>query len=77
MSDINFKLPIIVGKFYKSICGSKVRIYATDGGNEVFSSCRVHGAIYNKLMGWRSGSWDINGHNDCTNRMDIISEWEP
>lgn len=67
------QLKIEVGKFYKIRSGEKVRIYATDGGDER----PIHGAIFEDnewiMHGWRDSGIQ---HVGLESGFDIVSEWE-
>ena len=66
------KLIIEVGKFYKTAAGNKVRIYATNCGEDD----PVHGAVL-LGSGWESRSWYSNGTycKENTSSSDIVDEW--
>lgn len=67
-------MEIEVGKFYRTISGEKVRIYATDGED----SCPVHGAILIPSKGWSLYHWAKDGGSTTGSRgiYDIVGEWE-
>jgi len=71
-------MKIEVGKLYKTRCGDKVRIYATDGAG----SWPIHGAAL-ESEGWCDESWSSLGsssfkHSFNHKKMgrEIVSEWE-
>lgn len=67
-------LKIETGKYYRTSGGSKVRIYATDGGGDY----PVHGAVLLDTV-WNSVSWTVSGRYSVDEeepQLDIISEWQ-
>lgn len=65
---------IEVGKFYRTMNGAKVRVYAVDGGTDAL----VHGAYLNVFGNWYSATWTRYGvfmadHYDSA--LNIVSEW--
>lgn len=67
-------MKIEVGKFYRTRGGEKVRIYATDGG-----TYPIHGAIYQKGMGWVVTEWSKEGYIfkfEGLDDFDIVGEWK-
>ena len=59
-------MTIEIGKQYRTRGGQEVRIYATDGDEEM----PVHGAVLTK-QGWRVDSWTLDG-KWCQNVTDAI-----
>ena len=70
------ELKIEVGKFYRTYDGSKVRIYALDGGGDH----STHGASQNGNGTWTPDSWTKCGRynraaKSSENELDIKEEW--
>ena len=59
-------MQIELGKQYRTRGGQEVRIYATDGDEEM----PVHGAILTK-HGWKVNSWALDGRW-CPNMTDAV-----
>ena len=67
---------IEVGKFYKTRCGMKARIYAIDGGAV---KNNIHGATFDsEYASWDQCSWGPNGRHLLSGKheLDLVSEWE-
>jgi len=65
---------IEIGKYYKTRCGHKVRIYSTEGNNPDHI---IHGATLWQ-GGWRAEEWDKDGFyygREKLCELDIIAEW--
>ena len=72
---VELKLPIEVGKTYYTKCGKKVRIYATDGTDNLY----IHGAVL-ESTGWDAQQWLKDGSivfNTYYSLNITHEEWEP
>ena len=71
------ELKIEVGKFYKTRCGYKVRIYAVEKMQHPDLYKNIHGAYFDKDR-WNCTSWHFNGKSlgPFKSVLDIVGEWE-
>lgn len=65
-------MKIEVGKFYRTKCGNKARIYSLEAGRK--DNPHVHGARFANDQ-WVQDWWNLNGTKICAPDNEIVGEW--